>query len=139
MTLGRLVDQGPAFTPTTLTHFHVRVSDMADALGWFERVCELRPAFQNAKLAYLKFGDVTLVLEPGKESTEATIAFGTSDCDRDYERLVARGAVPVSPPTSQPWGVRGAYLQGPAGITFELEQRINEARKPESTVGEATA
>jgi predicted enzyme related to lactoylglutathione lyase len=116
-----------AFVPTKLTHFHLRVVDMPATLAWFENVCSVKPAFQNAKLAYLTFGAVTMVLEPGTTNTETTIAFGTSDCDADFAKLVGRGAVPITPPVSQPWGVRGAYVVGPAGITFELEQRLERA------------
>jgi predicted enzyme related to lactoylglutathione lyase len=110
--------------PLRLTHFHVKVDDLPGALGWFERVCSTRPAFANDKLAYLTLGAVTLVLEPAAESTETTIAFASADCDADYAALVERGAEPLTPPESKPWGVRGAYVRGPAGITFELEQRL---------------
>jgi catechol 2,3-dioxygenase-like lactoylglutathione lyase family enzyme len=118
--------------PLKLTHFHVKVVDIEATLAWFWRMCGVKPAFQNAKLAYLTLGPVTLVLEPGPNDTETTIAFGTTDCDRDFATLVSRGASPIAAPVSQPWGVRGAYLEGPAGITFELEQRLETAPKTTS-------
>jgi catechol 2,3-dioxygenase-like lactoylglutathione lyase family enzyme len=127
-------DETAVFAPLRLTHFHVKVTDIETALAWFHRMCGVRPAFQNAKLAYLNLGPVTLVLEPGPANTETTIAFGTTDCDRDFARLVGRGAQPIAPPITQPWGVRGAYLAGPAGITFELEQRVEPAAQAPSTI-----
>jgi catechol 2,3-dioxygenase-like lactoylglutathione lyase family enzyme len=125
-------DEASSLTPLCMTHFHVKVTDMAATLSWFDRMCGVKPAFQNAKLAYLTLGTVTLVFEPGPTDTETTIAFGTADCERDYAVLIGRGARPLLPPTLQPWGVRGAYFEGPAGITFELEQRVEVAAKKDT-------
>jgi catechol 2,3-dioxygenase-like lactoylglutathione lyase family enzyme len=113
-----------------LSHFHVKVLDLSAALSWFEHFCGVRPTFRKADLAYLTLGQVVLVLEPGPANTETTIAFLSEDCDRDFTALTERGVVALSPPTSFPWGIRGAYLRGPAGITFELEQRIERGVNP---------
>lgn len=107
-----------------LTHFHVKVKDLSSTLSWFARVCDVQPVFQKQDLAYLSFGEVVLVLETGATDTETTLAFASVDCDRDFAALAAEGVPVLSPPESHPWGVRSAYLRGPAGITFELEQRI---------------
>jgi catechol 2,3-dioxygenase-like lactoylglutathione lyase family enzyme len=110
-----------------ITHFHVKVRDLDAALEWFESKCGARPTFKKEGLAYLTMGAVVLVLESGLSDTPVTIAFGSTDCDRDFAALVARGATPIAEPKSQPWGIRGAYFTGPGAITFELEQSIERA------------
>jgi catechol 2,3-dioxygenase-like lactoylglutathione lyase family enzyme len=112
------------FGALRLTHFHVKVANLPLAIGWFERHCGVRPSFQKTDLAYFTLGAVVLVLEPGEVDTKTTIAFTSDDCDADFAALRDRGVIAISPPASHPWGIRGAYLRGPAGITLELEQRI---------------
>lgn len=40
--------------------------------------------------------------------------------DREYELAVARGAVPVMAPTTEPWGQRTSYVADPEGNLVEI-------------------
>jgi catechol 2,3-dioxygenase-like lactoylglutathione lyase family enzyme len=40
--------------------------------------------------------------------------------DREYERLVGLGTVPVMPPTTEPWGQRTCYVADPDGNLIEI-------------------
>jgi lactoylglutathione lyase len=48
------------------------------------------------------------------------IAFTTDDVPAAYERAIAAGATPVSPPASKPWGQIVAFLRDKDGIVVEL-------------------
>ena len=48
----------------------------------------------------------------------------SDDCDRDYGRVVERGAETVSAPEDKPYGSRAAYVKGPGALTFEIEQPL---------------
>ncbi|WP_105615313.1 VOC family protein [Vallitalea okinawensis] len=43
-----------------------------------------------------------------------------SDVDKEYERVVSLGAVPVFPPRSEPWGMRSSFVQDPDGNLIEI-------------------
>jgi uncharacterized glyoxalase superfamily protein PhnB len=106
------------------SHIHVQVSDLPGALEWLERVWTTKPAFRFPKMAGVTFGDVTLILDEGVQNSTATIAFKSEDVDEDYASVHARGAEPITPPQDYPWGVRAAYVKGPGGLTFEIEQPL---------------
>ena len=40
--------------------------------------------------------------------------------DREYARVVAAGALPVMPPTNEPWGQRTSYVTDPDGNLVEI-------------------
>lgn len=105
-----------------LVHLHIGVTDLAETLAWFEEKGEFRPVFSNNRLSYFDFGGITVVFEQGGTNVPVTLAFGTPDLENMYQKFIDRGAVSVTPPTDQPWGVRSAYLKGPAAVTIELEQ-----------------
>jgi catechol 2,3-dioxygenase-like lactoylglutathione lyase family enzyme len=48
-----------------------------------------------------------------------------SDVDREYERLLAAGATPVYPPTTEPYGLRVCYIADPEGNVIEICAGIN--------------
>lgn len=104
-----------------LNHVHLGVRDLRGALEWFDRVWQLKPGFQNEKMATIEFGSFTLILDAGESDTVATIGFESEDCDRDFEAVVARGATVLEAPANKPWGVRAAYIQGPGQLKFEIE------------------
>ena len=104
-----------------LNHIHVAVRDLTGALDWLERVWQVKPQFQNDRMATLLFDEFTLILDLGETDSPATIGFESDDCDRDFAAVVARGAEPLSSPENKPWGIRCAYLQGPGRLTFEIE------------------
>lgn len=43
-----------------------------------------------------------------------------ADVDREYQRVIEAGAVPVFPPTDQPWGQRTSYVADPDGNLIEI-------------------
>ena len=102
-------------------HVHLGVRDLGAALGWIERIWQLKPQFENDRMATLVFGSFTLILDVADAGSSATIGFETDDCDRDYRAVLERGAVAIEPPTNKAWGVRAAYVQGPGRLRFEIE------------------
>ena len=48
--------------------------------------------------------------------------FGTDDCQKTYEELLAKGVVFRGPPREQPYGIE-AMLQDDSGNWFSLCQR----------------
>jgi hypothetical protein len=107
-----------------LKHLHVKVRDLHGAKDWLAEVLEMQPAFTLPTLAYYKFGDITVVFDQATDDADVTLAVHVDDCDDAFRRLTARGAVALSEPATQKWGVRSAYLQGPGGAVLELEQAL---------------
>ncbi len=105
-------------------HIHLAVRDLKGALEWLERVWNLKPGLQIPEMAIVSLGAFSLILDQRDYDSPATIGFGSDDCDRDYARVVAAGATPISPPENKPYGARAAYLKGPGALTFEIEQMI---------------
>lgn len=52
------------------------------------------------------------------------IGFKVADVDRAFQELVTRGALPVTPPITRPWGQRTAYIRDPDGHLIELAQDL---------------
>jgi predicted enzyme related to lactoylglutathione lyase len=104
------------------SHIHVGVRDLAGALEAFERLWSMSPVYQNERMATLRFGEIGILLDSAERDAELTIAFDSSDCERDFARVVELGAQVLEAPQKKPWGVYTAYLRGPGAITFEIEQ-----------------
>lgn len=102
-------------------HIHLGVRDLRGALEWLDRVWQLKPEFQNDRMATIVFDAFTLILDAAETETVATIGFESENCDRDFESVVARGATALEAPSDKPWGVRAAYIQGPGQLKFEIE------------------
>ncbi|HKQ37760.1 MAG TPA: VOC family protein [Verrucomicrobiae bacterium] len=107
-----------------LNHIHVAVQDLSGALDWLERVWQVKAEFQNERMATLSFGEFILILDAAEADSPATIGFESENCDEDFRGVVERGAVAIEPPSDKPWGVRCAYIQGPGGLKFEIEQPL---------------
>ena len=107
-----------------LNHIHLGVRDLGGALDWLDRVWQVKAEFQNERMATFAFGDFILILDSAERDSVATIGFESDDCDRDFRAVVGRGAVAIEPPSDRPWGVRSAYIQGPGGLKFEIEQPL---------------
>lgn len=107
-----------------LNHIHVAVQDLRGALAWVDKVWQVKPEFQNERMATLAFGKFVLILDAGDSDSPATIGFETEDCDRDFRGVVERGGVAIEPPSNKPWGVRCAYIKGPGRLTFEIEEPL---------------
>jgi len=102
-------------------HIHLSVRDLRTALDWLDRIWQLKPQFQNDRMATIPFGSFTLILDAAAADSSATIGFESDDCDRDYRTVLERGAVAIEPPSNKAWGVRAAYVQGPGCLRFEIE------------------
>jgi predicted enzyme related to lactoylglutathione lyase len=105
-----------------LNHIHLGVRDLRATLEWLEKIWQLKPEFQNERMATILFGSFNLILDVAETDTAATIGFESDDCDRDFQTVVARGAVVLDPPSDKPWGSRAAYIQGPGALKFEIEE-----------------
>jgi predicted enzyme related to lactoylglutathione lyase len=107
-----------------LNHIHLQVHDLQGAVTWFETIWQVRPGFQNERMATFSFNSLTLIFDAATPETPATIGFESDDCDRDFLPMVERGASVLEPPTNKEWGVRTAYLKGPGALKFEIEGPI---------------
>ena len=104
-----------------LNHVHFQVRDLNAAVGWFSRVLQLQPGYQNERIATFSFDAMTIIIDAGTADSAATLGFGSDDCDRDFQAVVGRGAVALDPPVDKDWGVRTAYFKGPGAIKCEIE------------------
>ena len=111
----------------TGSHVHLGVKDLQRALQWLEQVWQLRPIFQNERMASVPSGALTIILDASEIDTRATVGFDSQDCDEDFRSVVSRGAIPLEGPTDRPWGARSAYVKGPGALTFEIEQPLPPA------------
>jgi catechol 2,3-dioxygenase-like lactoylglutathione lyase family enzyme len=113
-----------------LNHIHLGVRDLRTALDWLDRVWQLKPQFQNDRMATLRLGTFILILDAAEADSLATIGFESDDCDRDFRAVLERGAAALDPPTNKAWGVRAAYVQGPGRLKFEIEGPPSETGTP---------
>jgi hypothetical protein len=107
-----------------LNHIHLQVRDLPSALAWLDRVWEASATFRNERMALVPFGSFLLILDVSDQDSAATIGFESDDCNGDYQRVLARGAVSIDEPRDRPWGARAAYIQGPGALKFEIEQPL---------------
>ncbi len=107
-----------------LNHIHLAVLDLPSALAWLGQVWNARAGYHNDRMASVPLNGLTLILDAADHDAPATLGFSSDDCDGDFRRVVARGAVVLEEPSDRPWGVRAAYLKGPGGLTFEIEQAL---------------
>jgi len=96
----------------TLNHVHFQVRDLTTAVDWLASVLELNSGFQNERIATFIFGAMTVIIDAGPADSPATLGFESDDCDRDFERVVSRGAVSNAAPVNTEWGVRAGYFKG---------------------------
>lgn len=106
------------------SHVHLGVKDLPAALQWLDRVWQLRPTFQNERMATLPFGELTIILDASAADTAATVGFDSQDCDADFQAVRSRGGIVFEEPKDRPWGVRSAYIKGPGALKFEIEQAL---------------
>jgi predicted enzyme related to lactoylglutathione lyase len=92
------------------SHVHLGVRHLPAALEWLDRVWQLRPTFQNERMASVPLGDFTMILDASPADTPATVGFDSQDCDEDFRAVRARGGVALEEPKDRPWGVRSAYV-----------------------------
>jgi predicted enzyme related to lactoylglutathione lyase len=111
-----------------MDHIHLGVRDIPAALAWFETMFAWKPSYRDARIAVLALKPMTIILDHASTDAVATLSFRIEDVDREYERLVSRGAVSLEAPNDKPYGVRGAYLEGPASLRIELEGPLKKQK-----------
>jgi hypothetical protein len=52
-------------------------------------VLELKPGFQNERIARFVFDAMTIIIDAGPADAPATLGFESDDCDRDFCLLQA--------------------------------------------------
>ena len=117
-----------------LSHIHLQVRDLPSALAWLDRVWWASPTFHNERMAVVPFGSFLLIWDASDQDSAATIGFASDDCNSDYQRVLARGAVSIDEPRDRPWGARAAYIQGPGALKFEIEQPLITAPEEKAPV-----
>lgn len=85
---------------------------------WLDKIWGVKPTFQNDRLASVPVDPIILILEKSDQETASIIGFESDDCDRDFRRLIERGAIAESEPSNKPWGARTAYVKGPGLLKF---------------------
>jgi hypothetical protein len=96
----------------TLNYVHLQVRDLPAAVHWCALVLELKPGFQNERIATFIFGVMTIIIDAGPVDSPAT--FESDDCDRDFEMVVSRGAVCIKAPVNKEWASGRLISRGPA-------------------------
>jgi lactoylglutathione lyase len=79
-----------------------------------------RLAFASLELAKSHLKQEFVVASPDKAPLGFEIALVTPDVPALYARAVKAGAIPVSEPSTKPWGQTVAYLRDNAGNLVEL-------------------
>ena len=79
----------------TLNHVHFEVRDLRAAVDWFTSVLEVKPGFENDRIATFIFGSLTVIIDAGTADSPATLGFESEDYDRDFEIMAARIAFPL--------------------------------------------
>jgi catechol 2,3-dioxygenase-like lactoylglutathione lyase family enzyme len=120
----------------------VIVSDLDASLHFYTGVLGLELGHRSGGFAQLRTGATRLALyereamartlgyalrRPDPDAPGFELGFKVTDCDAAWEALLARGAVPASPPTTRAWGQRTAYVRDPDGHLIELAQDLPRA------------
>jgi lactoylglutathione lyase len=115
------------------------VDDLERALWFYTEVVGLKLGHRSGDYAQLDTGATRLALytrnamattlglslqAPRPEAPGFEIGFKVADVDLTVNELIARGAVPVVPPTDRFWGQRTAYVRDPDGHLIELAQDL---------------
>jgi len=119
------------------------VPSVDEALAFYEAAFGLRRRFvhESGQYAELDTGTTalafaahdlarTIVKTPYRASARGEAPAGfelglqTDDVPRAYERAVAAGAAPVSPPERMPWGQTVAYVRDREGVLIVLLTEI---------------
>ncbi len=115
------------------------VEDMDRALRFYTDVLGLRLGHRSGDYAQFDTGATRLALytrgamaktlgmtlqRPAEDAPGFEIGFKVADVDAAFAELVKCGAIPVTSPTTRPWGQRTAYVRDPDGHLIELAQDL---------------
>jgi uncharacterized glyoxalase superfamily protein PhnB len=111
-----------------LCFFILKVTDIEMMKAWYRDIVGLKPVRESAGykefLTEDGFSFNLCKRNPDEIASAKTINqtvnigfdFSTfQDLDATYDRLIQAGAIPLTPPTTAPWGDRMAYLADPEG------------------------
>ncbi len=112
-----------------VSHVHLLFTDLAAAIGWMRKSFIDRSTYQNEGMAVFAFENISYVFDKSDVNSEATVALASDDCAGDFALLSSRGGVVLENPTTQPWGVKTAYLQGLAKLFLKLKRRCRRCLK----------
>ena len=114
------------------------VNNMAAMVAFYRDVMGMRTDWNGAPNAELYSGSMRLIMYsrddfeamtsrsyayPSGTNGTLELAFGLptfEDVDREYARVVEAGAVPIFPPTDEPWGQRTSFVADPDGNLIEI-------------------
>lgn len=115
------------------------VEDLERAVRFYTEVLGLRLGHRAGEYAQLTTGATRLGLysraamaktlglpleAPAWHAPAFELGFKVDDVDASFTELVKRGATPVTPPVTRPWGQRTAYVRDPDGTLIELAQQL---------------
>jgi len=143
--LARLIQASYALTRPTRERTTMRfdavglfVTDMAPMVAFYRDVMGMQTEWDGEQNADLRADGFRLILYgradfetmtaqryayPQGRNGTMELAFAVENyaaVDREYERVVRSGAVPVMPPTTEPWGQRTCYVADPDGNLVEI-------------------
>ncbi|HEU4340115.1 MAG TPA: VOC family protein [Candidatus Binatia bacterium] len=119
------------------------VADLDRALRFYTEVLGLRLGHRSGDYAQLDTGVTRLALytrramgnilgvslePPASNRAAFELGFKVADVDGAFGEVVARGALPVVPPTDRFWGQRTAYVRDPDGHLIELAQDLRQRK-----------
>ncbi|HXV81049.1 MAG TPA: VOC family protein [Candidatus Binatia bacterium] len=119
------------------------VENLDRALRFYTEVLGLRLGHRSGDYAQFDTGATRLALyarsamaktlgvslaSPAANAPGFEIGFKVADVDAVFRELVARGALPVVPPTDRFWGQRTAYVRDPDSHLVELAQDLRQSR-----------
>jgi uncharacterized glyoxalase superfamily protein PhnB len=112
------------------------VDNVQNTLSFYYRAfgMQARMVHESGDYAEMDTGDTALAFisrdfltKMGKSSGQPSlshpafeIAFEVEDVQAAYEKAVAAGAAPVSPPAEMPWGQTISYVADPNGFMIEI-------------------
>ena len=128
----------PTFATTALY-----VEDFVGVVEFYRRAVGLEPRLYDEEVGFAELGEDGLISiashgagelmmpdayprPPAGRVAGAELAFFVTDVQAAFDRAVAAGARPLTPPSEMPWGQTVAYVEDPAGTILGFVTRPGE-------------